>query len=113
MSKTIGFGPETKGGGMSGGPGGPGGPGGGHGRGPGGGFGGASGGPIGLGNASSRRYNLTFSVNARNVFNNINYAPLVGNLSSPIFGQPNSIAGGPYGSSSAPRKIELQAMFTF
>ena len=113
MSKTIGFGPETKGGGISGGPGGPGGPGGGHGRGPGGGFGGASGGPIGLGNASSRRYNLTFSVNARNVFNNINYAPLVGNLSSPIFGQPNSIAGGPYGSSSAPRKIELQAMFTF
>lgn len=110
MSKTFGFGPETKGGGMSGGAGGPGG---GRGRGPGGGFGGASGGPIGLGSATSRRYSLTFSVNARNVFNNINYAPLVGNLSSPIFGQPNAIAGGPYGSSSAPRKIELQAMFTF
>ena len=111
VSKTIGFGPETKGGGGSSG--GPGGPGGGRGRGPGGGFGGASGGPMSLGSANSRRYNLTFSVNARNVFNNINYAPLVGNLSSPLFGQPNAIAGGPYGSSSAPRKIELQALFNF
>jgi len=111
VSKTIGFGPETKsGGGTSGGMGGPGG---GRGRGPGGGFGGAMGGPISLGNTTNRRYSLTFSVNARNVFNNINYAPLVGNLSSPIFGQPNSIAGGPYGSSSAPRKIELQAVFNF
>ena len=106
LSKTIGFGPETKsGGGMSGGPGG--------GRGPRGGFGGAMGGAMGLGSATNRRYNLTFSVNARNIFNDINYAPLVGNLSSPIFGQPNAIAGGPYGSSSAPRKIELQAMFNF
>jgi hypothetical protein len=115
LSKTIGFGPETKnsGAGMSGGPGG--GPGGGRGggRGPGGGFGGAMGGPMSLGSATNRRYNLTFSVNARNIFNNINYAPLVGNLSSPIFGQPNAIAGGPFGSSSAPRKIELQAMFNF
>ena len=105
LSKTIGFGPETKsgGGGM--------GPGGGHG--PRGHFGGAMGGPMSLGSATSHRYNLTFSVNARNVFNYINFAPLVGNLSSPLFGQPNAIAGGPYGSSSAPRKIELQAMFTF
>ena len=109
LSKTFGFGPENKGGGTMGGPGG--GPGGG--RGPRGGFGGAMGGPMGLGSATNRRYNLTFSVNARNVFNNINYAPLVGNLSSPLFGQPNAIAGGPYGSSSAPRKIELQATFNF
>jgi Carboxypeptidase regulatory-like domain len=104
LSKTIGFGPETKGGGGFDGSGGP------HGHGH---FGGASGGPMGLGSATSRRYSLTFSVNARNVFNNINYAPLVGNLSSPIFGQPNAIAGGPYGSSSAPRRIELQATFNF
>src|SRR5271169_3813888 len=67
LSKTIGFGPETKGSGMAGGPGGPGG--GRGGRGPGGGFGGAMGGPMGLGSATNRRYNLTFSVNARNVFN--------------------------------------------
>ena len=77
-----------------------------------GGFGGR-GGPIGLGSTTSRRYSLTFSINARNVFNNINFAPLVGNLSSPLFGQPNAIAGGPYGAASAPRKIELGATFTF
>jgi hypothetical protein len=112
LSKTFGFGREIKGGSNSGGPGGPGG-GRGPGGGPRGGFGGAMGGPIGLASANNRRYGLTFSVNARNVFNNINYAPLVGNLSSPIFGQPNAIAGGPYGSSSAPRKIELQAQFSF
>ena len=123
LSKTIGFGPETKGGNLAagggmggqgvgggggrGGPGGPGGPG--MGRG---GFGGM-GGPMGLGSATIRRYNLTFSINARNVFNNINFAPLVGNLSSPLFGEPNAIAGGPYGSASAPRKLELGALFTF
>ncbi len=106
LSKTIGFGPETKSGGGD-----MGGPGGGHRHG--GGFGGASGGPMSLGSSTNRRYNLTISVNARNVFNNINYAPLVGNLSSPLFGEPNAIAGGPFGSSSAPRKIELQAMFNF
>ena len=77
-----------------------------------GGFGGR-GGPIGLGSATSRRYSLTFSINARNVFNNINFAPLVGNLSSPLFGEPNAIAGGPYGTASAPRKLELGATFTF
>ena len=68
---------------------------------------------MGLGSATNRRYNLTFSINARNVFNNINFAPLVGNLSSPLFGEPNAIAGGPYGSASAPRKLELGAVFTF
>ncbi len=108
LSKTIGFGPETGGHGAAG----QGGPGGGgradHGH-----FGGAMGGPMSLGSTTSRRYNLTFSVNARNIFNDINYAPLVGNLNSPIFGQPNAIAGGPFGTSSAPRKIELQAMFNF
>jgi hypothetical protein len=71
------------------------------------------GGAMGLGSSTSRRYNLTFSINARNLFNDINYAPLVGNLNSPLFGQPNAIAGGPYGSSSAPRKIELGATFNF
>ncbi len=110
LSKTFGFGPENKGsGGAVGGPGG----GRGGGRGPGGGFGGAMGGAMGLGSSTNRRYNLTLSINARNLFNYINYAPLVGNLSSPLFGQPNALAGGPYGSSSAPRKIELGATFTF
>ena len=116
LSKTFGFGAESgwSGGGDPGGPrefpgGGRGGPGGGA-RG---GFGSASSGPMGLGGATARRYSLTFSANARNVFNNVNVAPLVGNLSSPLFGQANAVAGGPFGSASANRRIDLQVIFSF
>ena len=35
---------------------------------------------------SNRRYSLTFSANARNVFNNVNPAPPIGNLSSGLLG---------------------------
>lgn len=118
LAKTFGFGPETggaankgSGGGSGGGP--PGGFGGGgpHGGAGGGGFGhggGGFGGP-----ATSRRYNLTFSVNARNVLNKVNAATPIGTLTSPLFGQSNALAGGPFSSAAANRKIELQAMFSF
>jgi hypothetical protein len=59
------------------------------------------------------RYNLTFSVSARNVFNNVNLAVPIGNLSSPLFGQANGLAGGPYSSSMASRRIDLQVSFNF
>lgn len=120
LAKTIGFGPETKGGGQqSGGPpgGGPGG--GGHGGGGGGGGGGMVGfgrGPGGFGAPStSHRYNLTFSVNARNVFNRVNAGPPIGVWApdSPTFGKSISLAGGPFSTGPANRKIELQAMFSF
>ena len=114
LSKTFGFGPERGGNGASGVPGG--GPGGGgHGGGPhgGGGFGRAMGGPMLLGPASSRRYALTFSVNARNVLNRVNLATPVGNLTSPLFGESNALAGGPFSSSAANRKLELQVSFNF
>jgi hypothetical protein len=52
-------------------------------------------------------------VNARNVFNNVNASNPVGNLSSPIFGQSNGLAGGPFSSSTANRRIDLQVQFTF
>jgi hypothetical protein len=77
---------------------------GGGGRGPGGFFGGTSG---------NSRYNLTFSVNLRNVFNKVNLANPIGNLSSPLFGQSNSLAGGPFGSSASVRRIDLQLNFSF
>jgi hypothetical protein len=121
LAKTFGFGkkPETATaatGGTSGGGGGgehgPRGGGGGGGRGPGGGGGGPMGGSFG-GSASNARYNLTFSVNARNVFNIVNEGNLIGNLNSPLFGKANSLAFGPYSSSSANRRIELQLQFTF
>jgi hypothetical protein len=113
LSKTFGFGKEN--GGSGGGGGGPGGPGGGgpRGGGPGGGFGRASGGPMTLGAVTSRRYALTFSVNARNILNRENLGAPVGNLDSPKFAQSVSLAGGPYSSQAASRKIELQASFSF
>jgi hypothetical protein len=120
VSKTFGFGKETGGPSSGDGPGGPGGgPGGGRGGrgggGPGGsgGFGRASGGQIGLGGATSRRYALTFSINARNLFNRENLGPPVGNVESPKFGQSISLAGGSYSGQAASRRLELQASFSF
>jgi Carboxypeptidase regulatory-like domain/TonB dependent receptor len=115
LSKTFGF-RQKKEAVASGGPGGPGGgtfgrgPGGDHGGGPRGGGGGPM---FGGGGSSNYRYNLTFSVNARNVFNNVNVGTPIGNLSSPLFGEANSLAGQPYSSSTANRRIDLQVQFTF
>jgi hypothetical protein len=119
LSKTFGLGRKISGGGASaGGPGGPGGGRGGYEGGRGGGLGGrglggGGGGFGGMGSAVNTRYSLTFSVNARNVFNIVNLAAPVGNLNSPIFGQSNAIVGffGP--GSAANRRIDLQAIFTF
>src|SRR5258708_4184808 len=126
LAKTFGFGPEVggKSGGQpsnspgGGGPFGGGGPRGGGGGGfesgggrGGGGFERGSGG--GGGAASTRRYSLTFSVNARNILNKVNAATPVGVLSSPNFGQSIALAGGPFSSAAANRKIEVQAMFSF
>ena len=90
-------------------------PGGDGGRGPaGGGFGGPrGGGPFGGPERSSQRYSLTFSVNARNLFNNVNPQPPVGNLSSRLFGQSTALAGGVFNTQSANRRIDLQVMFAF
>ena len=95
-------------GGFGGGRGGPGG-------GPGGmiGLGGRGGGEGDRGAASNHRYNLTFNVSARNLFNNVNPAAPVGNLNSPLFGRSNALAGGPFGSASANRRVELQLQFSF
>jgi hypothetical protein len=111
LSKTFGFGKELSQPGGFGGGGGP------HrGRGGLGGQGLSSGGGRGFfsfGNSTNRRYNLTLSIAARNVFNNVSLGSPVGNLDSPLFGQANSIAGffGP--GSAANRRIDLQARFTY
>jgi hypothetical protein len=113
LSKTFGFGQKKEP--LNTGAGGPG-AGGTFGRGPGGGgrgFGGGRGGGGMDGGATNNRYNLTFSVSARNIFNNVNLATPIGNLSSPFFGQANGLAGGPYSSSSANRRIDLQVSFSF
>jgi len=117
LTRTFGFGPKVTrsagnqgpGGGLGGGGGGRGGGGGGP-RGPL--FGGGPGG-MPSGN-SDRRYNLTFGVYARNVFNKVNFANPSGILGSRFFDAPNGlIQGGPFSNGAANRRIDLLATFNF
>jgi hypothetical protein len=113
LGKTFGFGPKVKptAGNPGGGPGG----GGGGGRGGGGGPRGPlfGGGPNISGAASDRRYNLTLSASARNVFNKVNLGNPGGVLGSPFFDKYNSLQGGPFSTGVAVRRIDLQATFSF
>jgi len=110
LSKSFGFGAKKESanaglGGPSGGTfGRPGGGGGGRG-GPGGGF--------GPGNPTNRRFGLTFSVSAQNLFNNVNVATPVGIVTSPIFGEANGLAGRPFSTTTANRRLDLQVVFSF
>ena len=65
------------------------------------------------GDSSGNKYSLTFSVGVRNVFNNVNLNAPVGVLSSPIFGEANSLARGPFSAGSANRRVDLQVNFSF
>lgn len=123
-SRAFGIGPKlgsaggpSGGDGAGGGPhsgGGPGGSRGGGGFGGGfGGFGGGGRGMMGGGANTGRKYSLTFSVQALNLFNDINYGQPVGTVNSPWFGQSTSLAYGIYSSGSASRRVYLQAGFTF
>jgi hypothetical protein len=111
VSKTWGFG-TTKFEGPSGGA--HAGGGGYHGRGGFGGFGVA--GPHGIFNESSEhRYNLTLSLNARNILNHTNLNTPIGAITSPLFLQSNGITGGysAESTSSENRRMDLQLRFTF
>lgn len=63
--------------------------------------------------AADRRYSLTLSVSARNLFNIVNLDTPVGNLSSPLFGTSTAIHGFGPGGGSANRTIDLQVRFAF
>jgi hypothetical protein len=109
LTKTIGFGPSTKGesGGMSGG-------GGGHGGGHRGGplYGG--GGPMIMSSNSEQRYNLTFGLTVRNAFNNVNLTTPSGVVGSRLFDISNNITGYPYSpGTTSNRRLDLTAQFTF
>ncbi len=132
IAKTFGFGGSREssarnnnnqnGGGQGGGNfgGGGRGPGGG---GPGGGFAGGpgGGGPGGFfrglngGGSTGQRYNLTISVQARNLLNHVNPGPINGIITSPLFDESNTLAGGfgAFAQSGLNRRIDLQARFTF
>lgn len=65
--------------------------------------------------APEPRYTLNLSVQAWNLFNRANVNLPVGNLSSPLFGRPNSLAGG-FGAGdllSGSRLVELQVRLSF
>jgi len=109
VSKTFGFGPSTQPQGQ-GGPGG-GGPGGGRGRG---GRGGGRGGFGGGGASTGKKYNLTFSAQIQNLFNNADYdTPNATLTSQKLFGRSTQLAGGPYTTNSALRRISFNASFNF
>jgi hypothetical protein len=119
--------PGAGGGGGGGGiPGGGGGGGGNRGGGGGGGIpGGGLGGPGG-GAAEAKRYSMQFSLNFQNLFNHVNLAPPIGNLSSPFFGQSLALNGGfggfgpggggggaTGGSGAGNRRVTAQVRFNF
>ena len=123
VAKTFGFGAAREGSAAPRGGGGGGGDRGVHGGPPGGGgmrggmgmggpgmFGGGGG-----GGATNRRYNLTLSVQARNILNHVNPGAINGTLTSPFFGQSTSTAGGfgAFAENGNNRRLELQMRFTF
>jgi carboxypeptidase family protein len=105
VSKTFGFGPEkamasgATPGNMGGSPG--------HDHGP---MGGVFSSPT-----TDRRYNLTISMSGRNLFNHTNPGPIIGDITSPLFGQANSMAGGfgAFSENANNRRLELQMRFSF
>jgi len=123
VAKSFGVGPrveEGKGAVAGGGGGGPGG--GGHGGGmPGMGLGGTGGGPHGPNTRVDRRYSITLSAFAHNIFNVVNLAPPNGTLGgppdgttdSPFFGKSNQLATGFFSHGSAVRDFNFQALFNF
>jgi Carboxypeptidase regulatory-like domain len=133
VSRAFGIGPKlesaTTAGGQfqgGGGPGGGGGRGGGRGGGFGpGGFGGAGGGPGFGGPGTGRKYTLTFSAQALNLFNDIDFGAPTGSVIPTLdpstglygpgdqFGKSTSLAGGIFSSGSAARRIFFNATFGF
>ncbi|HLY39920.1 MAG TPA: carboxypeptidase regulatory-like domain-containing protein [Terracidiphilus sp.] len=95
-----------------------------------GGFGGG-GGPRGMfgPEGGGRKYNLTFSAQALNLFNNINYGTPTGSISpaavtdssgtvtgyvpDSLFGHSRALAGQMFSQGAASRRVFLQAVFTF
>lgn len=119
ISRTFDIGPKGEGrGSASGGPAGPpgGGPGGNR-RGPESPFGLGTSGSQGGGSASAgRRYALTVSMSIRNLTNHNNPGPIIGNITSPLFGranQPAGSGGGIFSENANNRKLELQMRLTF
>jgi hypothetical protein len=75
--------------------------------------GGNPGGPL---PSAGHRYSLSISMAIRNILNHTNPGPIIGNITSPLFGQanqPNDAGGFGFSESANNRRFELQTRFTF
>src|SRR5579863_2667493 len=66
---------------------------------------------------SERRYSLIVALSVRNILNHTNPGPIIGNITSPLFGGANQMAGGVNGEGFSEnannRRLEMQTRFTF
>ena len=81
------------------------------------------------GPANTRKYSLTFSAQALNLFNDIDYGTPIGTITAPYvensdgtssspspvddFGKSTSLQGGIFSQGSAARRVFFQAVFSF
>jgi hypothetical protein len=62
---------------------------------------------------TGHKYSLSFSAQALNLFNDIDYGQPVGTVNSSKFGKSTSLAPGMFSSGSAARRIFITAAFSF
>ena len=66
---------------------------------------------------SERRYSMVIGLSARNITNHNNPGPIIGTITSSLFGRANQIAGAPnaegFSESASNRRLEVQLRFTF
>ncbi|HWF48392.1 MAG TPA: carboxypeptidase regulatory-like domain-containing protein [Bryobacteraceae bacterium] len=66
---------------------------------------------------TSYRYNLTFGLSARNILNHVNPGPVIGTITSPLFGESNQLGaprnGEGFSENASNRRLELQIKFAF
>ena len=67
----------------------------------------------GGGSSTGKHYNFALGFQVQNLFNNKDLAAPNGTLLSRQFGEQTQLAGGPYTTNAAVRRISLQASFNF
>ena len=69
------------------------------------------------GKEGMRPYTLTITMEMANLLNHTNPGPIIGNITSPLFGRANQPAGGAgfagFSEAANNRRFELQTRFTF
>lgn len=79
----------------------------------------SAGGASGGSSSTGHRYVLSVSISIRNIINHDNPGPIVGNITSPLFGRANqpfgagSLGGTGFSESADNRRLELQVRFRF